>query len=406
MEHGLRLDSGTLFLAISMFGFLMAGIAMSARRAAPTCTQALTEWSKAMLAAGGAFLLSFLRGHAPWVLTFAVGNTLVVLIPAFGLVAHAKLFGRTPNQGVIAGALAFGFAGIVGVQAMDLQVTVAIAMLSAAGSLLLGATAILLTREAYQRRLPAAAFGASVAALTAAGFGARAVASVIGDPTAVTATSSSAAQIAPLLLGALFVVGSSMGFLAMVHSRQQDELLEQARRDGLTGVYTRAAFFEIAAAHERRFPDQPCAVVMLDVDHFKSVNDNHGHRGGDLTLSHVARHIGGAVRGTDIVGRYGGEEFCILLPACSASDAAKLANRIVAEAREQVVRLDDRTKVTYTLSAGYAVSTKAGGSVSEHERITQLIERADQALYRAKRSGRDRAIPADAAVSAVANSFT
>jgi diguanylate cyclase (GGDEF)-like protein len=195
-------------------------------------------------------------------------------------------------------------------------------------------------------------------------------------------------NVAVLILCALHIVGTSMGFFAMLHQRQRDELLERARRDGLTGLYTRTAFFESASA----LSSQPYAVAMIDLDNFKAINDTYGHRGGDLILSHAARTVLSSARITDVVGRYGGEEFCVLLPGADAAVVSKFAHRIVDEARRQAVRLPDGITASYTLSVGYAHSP--GTAARPREALDDVLHRADGALYAAKRDGRDRARPA------------
>lgn len=122
---------------------------------------------------------------------------------------------------------------------------------------------------------------------------------------------------------------------------------------------------------------------MMDIDHFKSINDRYGHAGGDRTLAHCARLLMNAVRIDDVLGRYGGEEFCAVLPSCSLEDAEKIANTIVSQAREQNVALDTNQFAHYTLSIGVAIH-------EDNEDLLATIARADAALYQAKNSGRDR----------------
>lgn len=401
MYQGPRLDTVTIFFAISMVGFLMSGIAYSARKATPDYASALAAWSWTMFLAGCAFMLFFLRGYAPLLLSFSLGNTLVMLVPAFGLLAHARLFGRNFDWPVVAIGTGGGLLGAIGVPTANLPMSIGIALLSAGGALTLAASAIMLAREFFNRRLASAGFGAVVAGLTGLGFAARAVVSATGDPGAVVYTSNSSAQIGPMLLCALFALGSSMAFFAMVHARQRDALLEQSQRDGLTGIYTRAAFFEKVAKLREQPSVLRSAVVMLDIDHFKAINDTYGHRGGDLALAHAARQIASGVRLGDLVGRYGGEEFCVFLPGCSPEDAESLAHRLVDEARQQSVRLQEGSSVRYTLSAGYAVEVKQADAMP-HESLDAFIERADRALYEAKRSGRNRAMPAEKRSSVLA----
>lgn len=398
MYRSPSIDTATICFAISMYGFLMSGIALSARRAAPGYTHPLGAWSKSMFAAGVAFLLYFFRGHAPWLLTFVVANSVAMLVPAYGLLAQARLFDRKIKTEVVAAITMIGIGAAIAVPFAGLPIHLSVALLSGAGAVLLTLTALLLARVSLQRKLPAAALGALIAGIAATGYGARSIMSFVRDSSiAASGTGVPPVEVGSLLPGLLFVVGSSMAFFTMVHSCQRDDLLETMRRDFLTGVYTRGAFFELATAHARQSPDQPYAIVMVDVDHFKAINDRYEHRGGDLTLAHIARQIAGAVRLTDIVGRYGGEEFCILLPSCDASVAARLANRVVEDARKQVVRLDDGRTVRYTLSAGYAMSSTVRKD-QPSESLTEIVARADRALYQAKRSGRDRALLAESAL--------
>ena len=203
-----------------------------------------------------------------------------------------------------------------------------------------------------------------------------------------------------LVAGLLFVAGVSMAFFSMVHDRQRREALERARRDGLTGLYTRAAFFEMAEEIDGLEEAQSYAIVMVDIDNFKSINDAFGHASGDVALAHAARLIANSVRLSDLAGRYGGEEFCILLRDCGEQDAALFAQRLVVEASQQEVRIQgarEARSAGFTLSAGYASRIADPTGTSRSETLREVIERADQALYRAKRGGRNQAVAAQAA---------
>lgn len=170
---------------------------------------------------------------------------------------------------------------------------------------------------------------------------------------------------------------------ATAKRRYEQELLRLARMDPLTGVYNRRAFVE-AAELERARPDAELSVVILDVDHFKSVNDHHGHGAGDDVLRALAAAATGALRAGDVLARLGGEEFAVLVPGASRQDAAALAERI----REAVAGVEISTPagpLRVTVSAGVA-SSPPGAC----EPFEQLLHRADEALYAAKRGGRDR----------------
>ncbi|MFO1253779.1 MAG: GGDEF domain-containing protein [Inhella sp.] len=163
----------------------------------------------------------------------------------------------------------------------------------------------------------------------------------------------------------------------------------QWQRDGLTGLLTRKALMERARSLRRGSDGAGMAVILLDLDHFKQVNDRHLHSGGDRVLVHAARQLQAGLRLSDLLGRIGGEEFCILLPGATALVAEELAQRLISEARQQRVRMADGSEQGYTFSAGCADSTAVPADEPEW---AALLEHADRALYSAKRSGRDRVV--------------
>jgi diguanylate cyclase (GGDEF)-like protein len=140
---------------------------------------------------------------------------------------------------------------------------------------------------------------------------------------------------------------------------------------------------EIEVARSRR-KFTPVTVGMLDIDHFKAVNDNYGHAVGDLVISSVAMLLRQRLRHSDIVGRYGGEEFAVILPECSAEDAVRLLDDV--RQRFSEVQFNHQGKIfTCTLSAGLASSRQLPDFDG-----TELLVAADEALYVAKRSGRNQ----------------
>jgi diguanylate cyclase (GGDEF)-like protein/PAS domain S-box-containing protein len=158
--------------------------------------------------------------------------------------------------------------------------------------------------------------------------------------------------------------------------------------DHLTGLANRRAFFEAAELELqrwRRFP-RPLSVVMIDADHFKAVNDRHGHAAGDAVLRHLAAGLGATFRAMDVVARVGGEEFLVLLPGTSADGALAVARRLCTAIEAQAVEVDGTT-VRYTVSAGVAAMDDG------IDGLDALIQRADAALYAAKAAGRNRAEP-------------
>jgi diguanylate cyclase (GGDEF)-like protein len=184
----------------------------------------------------------------------------------------------------------------------------------------------------------------------------------------------------------LEVVANVIGS-ALDHSVSEDESRRQALTDALTGLPNRTLFndrLERALALARRRDGQRVAVLLLDVDQFKMVNDSLGHQAGDELLVTLAPRLLAAVRDTDTVARLGGDEFVILCEGLvDEEEALELADR-VAEALREPVRIEGR-ELFVTASTGVAVSTNAG------ETPSTLLRHADAAMYRAKESGRGRA---------------
>lgn len=177
-----------------------------------------------------------------------------------------------------------------------------------------------------------------------------------------------------------------------------DTLLDQlaaARRvatiDTLTGLWNRQAIFDVAQRELERCRrcDERFALAMLDIDHFKHFNDTLGHQAGDQVLVAISTRLVDSIRSYDAVGRYGGEEFVVLLVGCDNSSAATAAEKIRLAIKDRPMATF-RGEVTATASLGVAVF---GGSRDERD-LLQLLSDADDALLTAKRSGRDRVVMA------------
>jgi diguanylate cyclase (GGDEF)-like protein len=158
-----------------------------------------------------------------------------------------------------------------------------------------------------------------------------------------------------------------------------DSTLAMAQRDALTGLLNRRRLDGDLAA--RLHSSGAVAFLMIDVDHFKAFNDTFGHQRGDELLQTVARAISSAVREGDVVYRYGGEEFCVLLPDADAALAGVVAERVRATVRSATAH----GVRPVTVSVGVAADERGGVA-------TALVERADAALYAAKQTGRDRVV--------------
>jgi diguanylate cyclase (GGDEF)-like protein len=169
--------------------------------------------------------------------------------------------------------------------------------------------------------------------------------------------------------------------------QQNVELVRLAERDSLTGCLNRRALFSTAEPllGKLRQEARNMACIMADIDYFKRVNDTHGHLIGDQVIVAAARTMSDRMRGADLLCRYGGEEFCIVLPGASEEAAVEAAERMRQEIERQVGP-SIRTVEDLHITCSFGVTSLRSGA----ETLPELIELADFALYASKRSGRNR----------------
>ncbi|GAA0501813.1 diguanylate cyclase [Deinococcus depolymerans] len=174
--------------------------------------------------------------------------------------------------------------------------------------------------------------------------------------------------------------------LALANLRLKETLRHQSVRDPLTGLYNRRYFEETGTRELARAYRQgwPLSILMLDVDHFKQFNDVHGHAVGDMVLRRLGHVLGRLFREEDVVCRYGGEEFVVMLPNCAPDAARERAETLRSAAQALVLSAPDSGGLTVTVSVGVTTTTADRGD------LTVLVRQADQALYRAKAQGRNR----------------
>lgn len=187
----------------------------------------------------------------------------------------------------------------------------------------------------------------------------------------------------------VLILGLFFGFVMLVNDRLRAELISLANTDALTLALNRRAFMEEAGralARERR-QQNSCALLMLDLDHFKRVNDRFGHVQGDRVLKSFADRVRERLRAGDVFGRYGGEEFVVMLLGAGLEDARVLAEELRERVSEAPLSGEGGTR-GLTVSIGIVADEGEGG-------VPELIEAADWALYRAKHLGRNRVVAFD-----------
>ncbi|SNB47836.1 diguanylate cyclase [Geobacter sp. DSM 9736] len=194
------------------------------------------------------------------------------------------------------------------------------------------------------------------------------------------------------IVGALATTGFLVGLcyfltwrLVTKLDQVQRHLKEQATTDELTGLKNRRRIMSRLDEEYQRSCrlDEPLCLILIDIDHFKKINDSHGHPFGDVVLKNVAKRMGETLRKYDVIGRIGGEEFLIVAPGTTLDEAVVLAERLRNTISSEPVS-DGTTEVTVTVSAGVVIGDVLDGTIST------LLKRVDNALYKAKHEGRNR----------------
>ena len=204
-------------------------------------------------------------------------------------------------------------------------------------------------------------------------------------------------QVTELCLAVLTAFAAAHSALALVvalplvivlqRSLRHTSLAAAARTDAKTGLLNAGAWQREAAVEVTRARAQtPLAVAIADIDHFKAVNDTHGHLAGDAVLAAVSAAMRDLLRDCDLCGRFGGEEFALLLPRTTAAEALEITERIRQGISQLAIPRDGTAAIRVTISIGVAVPSQARHTLDD------LLAAADHALYQAKRSGRDRVV--------------
>ena len=183
------------------------------------------------------------------------------------------------------------------------------------------------------------------------------------------------------LLNYLGDIGATAAQNSLLYQKTKD----LAIKDGLTGLYMRRFFVEKLDEEIRRAKqlNVPFSFLMIDIDHFKECNDTHGHPFGDKVLKILGEFLKDNLRDVDVIGRYGGEEFAVILPSTPYNGAMFVAERIRASFEKLVINVNEREGIKVTLSVG-------GVEFKEHMKLMEVINNADKALYHSKENGRNK----------------
>ena len=371
------LDVRTLLVAIGVVSLLAAlGMARFARRF--PSFRGIAWIAVADLLLGIGMLLVASRDHAPEWLTTVAANLFTLgglMLNAEGLRRYAG--GVWPWWSRPYALFLFLLPISAWFTFVDPDVRVRVLAFTACATLSLSAIAIALRASPAGRRMHfvVLAFG-----VFAAWMGVRWVLTLL-QPPMPSFMSAGGVHALTLLAYVVFVLVKDFGILQDSVQRSLDDVALQARTDPLTGLLNRRALTEFAQralAHARR-QGSPVSIVLIDIDHFKAINDAHGHATGDAVLVGFARLLDAHTRAGDACARLGGEEFLLLLPGTTLEQAMQVAEKLRRVIGDRALATEPR----YTASFG--VCCRDGTTDFD-----QLLQSADEALYRAKAGGRDR----------------
>jgi len=377
----IQLDIRTLSFMTVLLSFVF-GVGLCFLSLMQSSFRGIKHYAFGLLSIGLGFLLLSMRDVVSNFMSIIAANSLIYLgyiLMGLGLELFRGLSGRVGYVGF--GLLACLIAIFVYYTYFEPSLTSRLVWISVAMALQSGLCASSLLRGKVEE-LPIARWMTLVPfILTAFYFSFRSLWSMGQSDLVEFMSAGSVHQLAFLVFN-LLIVTSSFGLLWMISARLENKLSNQARKDELTGAYNRRALSELAPIEiSRAYRHQlPLSVIMLDLDHFKALNDTLGHSKGDLVLSTFSALLLKNIRKEDLLFRYGGEEFVIICP--NTLDRAEiLAEKLKTKIEEKMVIKKSNIKVT----ASFGVVELSSG-----DDLISIIARADQAMYKAKENGRNR----------------
>ena len=377
------LDTYTLLVVLIVSNLLMAGamwITFAGRFRA-----GLGPWTGSLIVQGFSWLLVVTRNDVADFASIAIATAFLVYCWSLQVSALLEFHGRPTPRWLMYGPAVIAFL-IVVIYVREPRARLAVCGLGFGMAQLVTSFLLLYYDVAAEKRtrlLLAGSYFVMAAALFWLAFTAW------FEPEALLPTFGAHGGLGTSLLAFYAVtIASSFAFLLMHKERADRETHELATTDSLTGVYNRRTFKELSdpLLSRARRTRSAVSLLLLDIDHFKNINDTHGHLAGDEVLARFAELVRQCLRKEDLLARYGGEEFVVLLPGTAQADAMGLAERI----RNQVEKThlhagNDAVRVTVSIGV-------AGDHGERLPSLDAMLGHADQALYAAKAQGRNRVV--------------
>lgn len=370
------LDLRTVILLTGFMGALMSLVLMFLQRSNVGSIRGIREWSVAALTGVAAAALLGARGILPDFITVVAGNLFLIAGVCLFSIGTRRFFALNPRLPVFAGIVVVTGLLLTWFTAVEPDYRTRLQLVSTLLAVIFGEHAWLMYRHGAGSF--AFRFTLSTLLLQAAIFFSRAV--TAGSlPADAALLSPSPLQSVYLASFPVTLLALCVGLVLVAAERMRGDLAYLATHDNMTGTLNRRAIMETAErelARCRRH-GHVMSLLMMDLDHFKKINDTYGHLVGDQVLKEFAGKVGALLRLPDQFGRYGGEEFLLILPDTGREAAAVVADRICKAAGESMAP-------AYTVSIGLATATLIDTG------IDALLGRADEALYRAKAAGRNQ----------------
>ena len=360
----------------TLMAVAMCVVLFAALRSFPSTVQGLREWVVGLLGLVGASVLFGLGGIVPAGILLPLANSVFLCGAGMLLIGTQRYYGVRPSWRLFHAVWLLGLLVMLRWLYWRPDFAMRVAMFSFL-MLVLNATQFLVIVRHGERHLSTLFFG-TLTLVQALSVLHRGVSALQDGGAGSDILHGGPYHSLYLAVTAFMTLLLPVGFMTVATRRLQTILEQRSNRDPLTAVLNRRGFAEFYARESARLP---LALMSIDLDFFKSINDRHGHAMGDRVLVDVAGVIGGALRDSDAVARFGGEEFVVLLPATQQARAELVAQRIQEALRQP---RPDQGLPAYTISVGIACQA------TDEETLDSLLLRSDRALYRAKQQGRNR----------------
>jgi diguanylate cyclase (GGDEF)-like protein len=371
------IDPRTVIVLTGVMSGLMSLVLYSLTRNYPASIKGLREWSAGLFVLFLAGVLTAVRGQIPDLLSITLANLLLISGLYLGYFGSQRFFGVKPRPAPWLVLIGLMLLGQIWFTHNSPNYYARLVMVNVVAAALFGIHAMLVSRQGVTSIAKAITFGVLV---FMALIQLMRMVAVYFFPISNGLMDTAPHHVIYITSFAFATLLFSIGLVLMASDKLHREFEHLATHDSLTNALTRRRMNDVCQQelHRCRRNGGSMALLVMDLDHFKSVNDNHGHQAGDQVLVNFAAKVNGMLRQADQLGRFGGEEFLLLLPESSLDEAVLVAERI------RALSAVNPDGISCTVSIGVATNH------AENDTVESILARADSAMYRAKANGRNR----------------